>query len=327
MAFGLFTKNLLAVLPNVNQISSIRSEGHEIGLPHSYPANIMILHKSLDAELLRFTDNSDSDGILRSALLRLAEDPNNKPAIDYLLRVIQAYVYPFCRAKISQKILDNPDYPEILNKTYCWMLNTDKETGLPRILGFEAWEASSTKEALANWMYGKSLSKRLKDLYYIKPDRDPKLFRNGKGYDTCRFQRIGGEFDEANVLVVPNIASAEPSTFDTVAYQAFFQDIEQYLIHDPEDKMKECKARNPNCNAHSLVHFMLQGNKRPSMREIEQDLGLTKDTADYQWNRNFLPLLTNVFIEIATRHGIELDLTDRFPENSKKRKSTSKDQP
>lgn len=287
----------------------------------------MILRKSLDAELLRFTDNSVSDCTLRSALLRLAEDPTNKPAIDYLLRVIQVYVYPLCRAKISQKILDNPDYPEIVSKTYRWMLNIDKETGLPRILGFEAWEANSTKEALANWIYGKSLSERLQDLYYIKPDRDPKLFRKGKGLDTSRFQRIGGEFDEANVLVVPDIASAEPGTFDAIAYQAFSQEIEQYLLHDPENKLKECKARNPNCNAHSLVQFMLQGNKRPPMLEIEEALGLTKGTVHKHWKNNFLPLLTNVFIEIATRHGIELDLIDRFPENSKKRKSTPKDQP
>jgi hypothetical protein len=287
----------------------------------------MILRKSLDAELLRFTDNSASDSTLRSALLRLAEDPTNKPAIDYLMRVIQVYVYPLCRAKISQKTLDNPDYPEILNKTYRWMLNTDKETGLPRILGFEAREASSTREALANWMYAKSLSERLKDLYYIKPDRDPKLFRKGKGHDTSRFQRIGGEYDEANVLVVPDIASAEPGAFDAVAYQGFFQDIEQYLLHDPEGKLKECMARDPKSNAHAFVQMMLQGNKRPSMREIEEALGLTKGTADHQWNHKYLPLLTNVFIEIANRHGIELDLADRFPENSKKRKSTPKKQP
>jgi hypothetical protein len=285
----------------------------------------MTQRESLDAELIRYTDRSPKDDRLIQALGNLADFPTDKLRIDRLSRVIRAHVEPWLMTKISSSLKQHSDLGAALNTTYSWMLNTDPKTNLPRILSFEAWEASCTQESLANWIYNKSLCHRLKDLLAVPIDRE-KRFRKGsrnnpQALDSSNFVRLGSLQASGDGTLVQDPPAPGLSLVDTVAHQALHQEFEDYLHRDPDGLLGRCQNRDGKCNARILVGYLLQQAERPSMREIGEAIGVDQNTVDYQWKNKVLPLLTEVFTEIADRHGIVVDLTNRDPIGSKKKNS------
>jgi hypothetical protein len=285
----------------------------------------MTQRESLDAELIRYTDRSSNDDRLVQALGNLADCPTDKLRIDRLLRVIRAYVEPWLMSRISSSLKQHPDLGEALNSTYLWILNIDPETSLPRILSFKAWAASCTQESLANWIYNKSLCYRLEDLRVVPIDRE-KRFRKGsrnnpQALDSSTFVRLGSLQASGDGTMVQDPPAPGLSLVDIVAHQALYQEFEDYLHQDPDGLLGRCHSRDGKCNARVLVGYLLQQAERPSMREIGEAIGVDLNTVDYQWKNKVLPLLAKVFTEIADRHGIVLDLTNRYPAGSKKKLS------
>jgi hypothetical protein len=283
----------------------------------------MTQRESLDAELIRYTDRSPKDGRLIQALGNLADCPTDKLRIDRLLRVIRAYVEPWLMTKISSSLKQHPDLGEALNSTYSWMLNIDPKTNLPRILSFVSWEASCTQESLANWIYNKSLCHRLTDLRAVPIDRE-KRFRKGsrnnpQALDSSKFVRTGSLQTSGDGTMVQDPPAPGLGRCDAIVHQAVYEEFDDYLHQDPDGLLGRCQSRDGKCNAHILVGYLLQQAERPSMREIGEAIGVDQNTVDYQWKNKVLPLLTKVFIEIADRHGIVVNLTNRYPFGSKKK--------
>jgi hypothetical protein len=283
----------------------------------------MTQRESLDVELTRYTDRSPKDDRLIQALGNLADCPTDKLRIDRLLRVIRAYVEPWLMSRISSSLKQHPDLGEALNITYLWMLNIDPETNLPRILSFKEWETSCTQESLANWIYNKSLCHRLTDLRAMPIDRE-KRFRKGsrnnpQALDSSTFVRLGSLQASGDGTMVQDPPAPGLSLVDIVAHQALYQEFEDYLHQDPDGLLGRCQSRDGKCSARIFVGYLLQQAERPSMREIGEAIGVDQNTVDYQWKNKVLPLLTKIFIEIADRHGIVVDLTNRYPLGSKKK--------
>jgi hypothetical protein len=284
----------------------------------------MFHRESLDAELLRYNDQTIPDHRVRLAMLALVDHPTDVKCVDRLLRVFQIDIKPFLFTRVPPQLKQHPDLLEAFVISYIWLINLDSDIGLPRILGFKAWEASSTRQSIANWIYNYSFQYRIADLRKIKADRDPKRFgksrKNPEAIDSSRHLRIGASIDKGDGTMVQDVPAPGLNLLEIAAHQAFYLELEDYLRRDPDGLLGQCQARDPRCNAHALVQCILQKDNRPSAREIEEEIGVKPgSTVDYQWNEKVLPLLTKVFIEIADRHDITVDLTGRHLKNSKKK--------
>jgi hypothetical protein len=284
----------------------------------------MLYRESLDAELLRYNDQTIPDLRVRLAMLTLTDHPTDVKCMDRLLRVFHVDIEPFLFTRVPPQLKQHPDLSEAFVTSYIWLSNWDSAIDLPRILGFKAWEASSTRHSIANWIYNHSLQYRVSDLWKIKADRDPKRFgksrKNPEAIDGSQHLRIGAFIDKGDGTMVQDVPAPGLNLLEIAAHQAFYLELEDYLRRDPDGLLGQCQARDPRCNAYALVQCILQKDDRPSAREIEEEIGVKPgSTVDYQWNKKVLPLLTKVFIEIADRHDITVDLTGRHLKNSKKK--------
>jgi hypothetical protein len=275
------------------------------------------------AELRRYTDDSVPDQRFIEAVLQYARAVDDPQLLDRLLRVFHHYVEPHFVQRVPGDLLHHPDLPEALVNTYRWLVNVDPDHGLPRLLSFKAWTASCTCRSYGNWVYNSSYSYRLKDLRKQQPDR-AKRFKEGSrnnpdDLDSAKFVRLdASKFSEDGSGVGQDVPALGENSLERLAHAAFYQELEDYLREDPEQRLRRCCGRDPACNAYDVVQQILMSATRPSVAEIEQALNL-KAVVDYQWDKNMRPLLLEIFTEIAARHGIVLDFADRFLPNAKKK--------
>jgi hypothetical protein len=261
---------------------------------------------------------------LKNSILAYINNPIDTRLGNQMLIRMQNDVIP--EMKITEWAKNHPDFYGVVNKTLCWLIDlSNKNEEIPLFQLELNPNALSLRKALADAIYAKNLSYKLKDLHSV--DCEPRMMKERKkifSNTTTSNSQLDAkivelknplriDFNNKNkssdtCLQIPNKAIYE-SELDTIANQEFWQSFFMYLSEDPDSKLTCRKSRKYlNCNCHEVLKLKIN-NPNVSMSEIAKSLNISDkgDVPDYLWKTYCISCIKEIFCEFKNRHDMEID--------------------
>jgi hypothetical protein len=261
---------------------------------------------------------------LKNSILAYADNPIDPKLGNQMLIRVQHDVIP--EMKITEWAKNHPDFYGVVNKTLVWLINlSNKNEEIPLFELELNSNALSLRKALADAIYAKNLSYKLKDLCSV--DCEPRMMKERKKIFSNTTKNISKfdteivklknplriDFKDQNKgsdtsLQIPNKAIYE-SGLDTIANQEFWQSFFMYLSEDPDSKLTRKRSRKYlNCNCHEVLKLKID-NPNISMSEIAKSLNISDkgDVPDYLWKTYCISCIEEIFCEFKNQYGMEID--------------------
>jgi hypothetical protein len=269
-------------------------------------------------------NKSSKDIALKDSILAYANNSIDPRLRNQMLIRIQHDVVP--EMKITEWAKNHPDFYGAINNTLGWLINLSNKNEETPLFQLELNpNASSLSKALADAIYTKNTSYKLKDLY--STDCEPRMMKERKKIfssttkslpqsDTEIFElknplRIDFKNQNKNndtSLQISNNTIYE-SGLDVMASQEFWQSFFIYLSEDPDSKLTCKKSRKYlNCNCYEVLKLKIN-NPNISMSEIAKNLNIGDkgDVPDYLWKTYCISCIKEIFYEFKNQYGIEID--------------------